>query len=282
MISYPLRVLETPEDMRAIERIQLDIWRGDEIEIVPAHMLLSFAHNGGAVIGAFDHAKSIENARLIGFVYGFPGIAETDQGYKWKFCSHQMGVLPEYQNKGLGFALKRAQWQLARQQGYGLITWTYDPLLSQNAYLNIAKLGVISNTYLREYYGELRDKLNASVATDRLQAAWWVKTPRVERRMNEQRLSPLTLSHYEPSGAEIITFGEKPSKSPPRLVLLEIPHDYHTIKNNQVDAANAWRLHVRNSLESLFEKGYIITDFIVESGQTSQCYYVLSQGESTL
>ncbi|MBE9524572.1 MAG: hypothetical protein IMY76_05700 [Chloroflexi bacterium] len=282
MTSYPLQVLETPEEMRAVEQVQRTVWPGNEIEIVPAHLLLSLAHNGGTVIGAFDHSAGTNNAQLIGFVYGFPGIAETDQGFKWKFCSHQMGVLPDYHNKGLGFALKRAQWQLARQQGYGLITWTYNPLLSHNAYLNIAKLGVVCNVYFRDYYGELRDGLNVGFPTDRLQAAWWVKTSRVERRMNDQHLEPLTLSHYEPSGAEIIAFGNKPSKTPPRLVLLEIPYDYQSLKSDHTDTAVAWRLHIRSSLETLFDKGYLITDFIVDSEKSRRCFYVLSYGESTI
>ena len=282
MISFPLQILETPEEMRAVEQVQRAVWPGDETEIVPTHLLLSLAHNGGTVIGAFDPSAGSDSSQLIGFVYGFPGIAETDQGFKWKFCSHQMGVLHEYHNNGLGFALKRAQWQMARQQGYGLITWTYDPLLSHNAYLNIAKLGVVSNVYFSDYYGELRDGLNVGSPTDRLQVAWWIKTSRVERRMNDQYLAPLTLSHYEPSGAEIITFGDKPSKTPPRLVLLEIPHDYQTLKIDHANNAIAWRLHVRASLETLFEKGYLITDFIVEPGKTRRCFYVLSYGESTI
>ncbi|MEN8173092.1 MAG: hypothetical protein ABFS03_09465 [Chloroflexota bacterium] len=282
MTSYSIQILESPEEMRAVENIQLEIWPGSEIDIVPAHMLLALAHNGGMVIGAFDPTADPDHPPLIGFVFGFPGIAETDQGYNWKFCSHQMGVLPAYHNRGLGFSLKRAQWQMARQSGYGLITWTYDPLLSHNAYLNIAKLGVVSNLYIREYYGEMRDGLNVGFPSDRLQAAWWVKTSRVERRMSGKQLAPLNLSHYEPSGAEIISLGSELSKNPPRLVLLEIPSDFQALKSTNPDLAIQWRLHARTALEALFEKDYLITDFFVHPGKPQRSFYVLSYGQSTI
>jgi len=282
MSPYSIRILETPEDMRAVEQVQIEVWPGNEIEIVPAHMLLALAHNGGMVLGAFDPVVDADNPPMIGFVFGFPGIAETDQGYNWKFCSHQMGVLPAYRSLGLGFSLKRAQWQMARQQGYGLITWTYDPLLSHNAYLNIVKLGVVCNMYIREYYGEMRDGLNIGFPSDRLQAAWWIKTSRVERRMSGKQLAPLNLSHYEPSGAEIISMGSEPSKTPPRLVLLEIPADFQKLKSFDPDLALSWRLHSRNALETLFEKGYLITDFFVQPEQPQRSFYVLSYGESTI
>src|SRR5258708_30988204 len=45
--------------------------------------------------------------------------------------------------RSVGFALKRAQWQMVRHQSLDHITWTYDPLLSRNAYLNVAKLGAV-------------------------------------------------------------------------------------------------------------------------------------------
>jgi predicted GNAT superfamily acetyltransferase len=68
-----------------------------------------------------------------------------------------IGIDPDQRDAGIGFALKRAQWQMVRHQGLDHITWTYDPLLSRNAYLNIAKLGAVCNTYRRSEYGDMRD-----------------------------------------------------------------------------------------------------------------------------
>ena len=82
-----------------------------------------------------------------------------------------MGIHPDQRNSGIGFASKRAQWQMVRHQGLDHITWTYDPLLSRNAYLNIAKLGAVCNTYRRSEYGDMRDGLNVGCPPT---ASWWI------------------------------------------------------------------------------------------------------------
>ena len=53
--------------------------------------------------------------------------------------------------------LERAQWQMVRNQDIDLITWTFDPLMSHNARLNISNLGAVCNTFLPNEYGELRE-----------------------------------------------------------------------------------------------------------------------------
>ena len=157
MSEWNLRILESPAEMGEVEELQRLVWPGNETEIVPAHLLLAAVRGGGLVIGAFDKAAL---PRLIGFVFGFPGFYLTPDGPRLKHCSHMLGVRPDCRDHGLGYALKRAQWQMVRHQGLDRVTWTYDPLLSRNAHLNIAKLGVVCNTYHREYYGEMRDGLN--------------------------------------------------------------------------------------------------------------------------
>src|SRR5687767_7832329 len=108
-----------------------------------------------------------------------------------------MGVHPDYRNSGIGFALKRAQWQMVRKQGLDRITWTYDPLLSTNAHLNIGRLGAVCNTFLREAYGQMRDGLNAGLPSDRFQVDWWIHTKRVERRLSRRPRRELGLDHYD-------------------------------------------------------------------------------------
>ena len=197
MPDWTVRILETPEEMAAVEELQRQVWPDNETEVVPAHMLIAASHNGGLVLGAYEgaprtfaesgeqeQATGSNAARLIGFVFGFPGIYSTPDGPRLKHASHMLGVHPDYRNKGLGFALKRAQWQMVRRQGVDRITWTYDPLVSVNAYLNIARLGAVCNTYRRNVYGELRDGLNAGLPSDRFQVDWWVNTKRVNRRLS--------------------------------------------------------------------------------------------------
>jgi predicted GNAT superfamily acetyltransferase len=119
------------------------------------------------VLGAF------EGECLVAFIFGFLGTDEAAPGRpalaRLKHCSHQLGVLPDYQNQGIGYRLKLAQRDFVLKQGVRLVTWTYDPLESRNARLNIAKFGAVRRTCLREPYGVMTGALNAGVPADRLQ-----------------------------------------------------------------------------------------------------------------
>ena len=311
-----LRMLDTPDEMAGIENLQRLIWPGNETEIVPGHLLITAAHNGGLVIGAYSgstgslHTSSeapviltVEenspNAKLVGFVFGFPGIYDTADGPRLKHCSHMLGVIPEVRDQGIGFLLKRAQWQMVRQQGVDRITWTYDPLLSRNAYLNISRLGAVSSTYINNAYGEMRDELNAGLPSDRLQVDWWVNTTRVTRRLSRKARRPLNLAQYLAAGAEILnpTFGDVKEIEPSALqtsisllasrertplVMLEIPSDYQSSRNVDPDLAYRWRLLLRVVFHELFLLEYIVTDFIYLPGEIARSFYVFSHGEATL
>lgn len=283
-VSIPLRILDTPVEMEEIEKLERSIWPGSETDVIPSHLLLAAVHGGGLVIGALDHAK--EPPRLVGFVFGFPGLYYTPDGPRIKHCSHQLGVLPEYRNTGLGTRLKRAQWQMVRHQGVDRITWTFDPLLSRNAYLNITKLGAVCNTYLRDFYGEMRDEMNQGLPSDRFEVDWWVNSRRVERRLSKRPRRQLRLADYQKAEAPIL-----PPLSPlPDLhstnnsfMLIEIPVDFLTLKAGNPDQALIWRLHTRMIFEGLFAQGYLITDFIHETEvNPPRSFYVLSHGEATL
>lgn len=302
-LKTSFRILETADDMVAIEDLQILVWPDSERDIVPAHMLVTAVHNGGLVVGAFSEQG--DDSLLIGFVFGFPGLYFTPDGPRPKHCSHMMGVRPEYRDRGIGFALKRAQWQMVRHQGLDRITWTFDPLQSRNAYLNIAKLGAVCDTYLPEYYGELRDGLNVGVPSDRFQVDWWVNSQRVNTRLSRKRRRGLDLAHYLAAGVEVLNptqINESgwPYPNPQltqeiidetvhekivdgiSLVLVEIPPHYQALKAASPDLALDWQLHVRTVFQTLFENGYLVTDFVYLGGSQARSYYVLSHGESTL
>ena len=50
-----IKLLESPEEMSSVEDLQRIVWPGSETDIVPAHVFITAVHNGGLVIGAFDH-----------------------------------------------------------------------------------------------------------------------------------------------------------------------------------------------------------------------------------
>jgi predicted GNAT superfamily acetyltransferase len=296
-----IRILDTIDDLHVVEELQRIIWPGSDTDVVPAHLLITAVHNGGLVLGAFstdDQGSGSE--QLAGFVFGFPGLYSTPDGPRPKHCSHMLGVHPDFRGRGLGFALKRAQWQMVRRQGIDRITWTYDPLLSRNAHLNITRLGAVCNTYLRELYGEMRDGLNIGLPSDRFEVDWWVNTQRVARRLSKNARLNLDLAHFIAAGAEVInsteidgqgwpipaeaidfSIAEKTENQDSLIVLVEIPSEFLALKEANFELAKEWRLSSRNIFEDLFRGGYLVTDFVHLPGKFPRSYYVFSHGEGT-
>ncbi|MEK6256801.1 MAG: hypothetical protein N2C13_05735, partial [Chloroflexota bacterium] len=155
-----IRILEAYEDMELVEKLMLTIWAGTELDVIPAHVLVTTARNGGLVLASYNGEE------MNGMLFGFVGMTARLNRPKFKHCSHILGVLEDERSSGIGFKLKRAQWQMVRNQGLELATWTFDPLLSRNAYLNISKLGAVCNLYKRDDYGDMRDALNAGLGSD--------------------------------------------------------------------------------------------------------------------
>ncbi len=316
---FQLRVLENAQEMELVEDLQRIVWSGNDADIVPGHLFVTAAHNGGLVLGAYQRARidgsdnpekatflsSAENdpayeSTLVGFVFGFPGLYHTPDGPRLKHCSHMLAVHPSFRGFGIGYALKRAQWQMVRHQGIDRITWTYDPLLSQNANLNIALLGAVCNSYLPNAYGEMRDGLNSGLPSDRFQVDWWVNTERVNRRLSKRARVQLDLAHFLAAEIKIINPTQIGPEGLPlpldanqtgRLVidiesdsilLLEIPSDFQRLRANNKQLALAWRYHTRALFERLFALGFMATDFIYLPGNFPRSFYVLSYGEQTL
>jgi predicted GNAT superfamily acetyltransferase len=283
MPEWTIRVLETPDEMSMVEMLQRKVWTGSETDVIPAHMLLAAIHNGGLALGAFVGSE------LVGVAFGFPGTYPTPDGPRLKHHSHILGVLPNWNGKGIGFALKRAQWQVIRNQGIDRITWTYDPLLSRNAHLNISRLGAVCCTYLRSEYGDMRDDLNIGLPSDRFQVDWWLNSKRVERRLSRRPRSFLSIDHYRTAESTMLA-AEMDQNSIPHpdttipkltgtLLLVEIPTNIPKLKASFQPLAREWRFHARRIFEEAFKAGYLVTDFVQDLGHS---FYVLTHADSTL
>ena len=288
--TYTIKIVENMDDMHQAEELQKIVWQGGEMEIIPAHLMNSAVHSGGLLIGAYA------DNTLVGFVFGFPGFYSTPDGPRLKHYSSIMGVIPEWQGQGIAFALKRAQWQMVRHQGIDRITWTYDPLLSRNAWLNITRLGAVCDIYLRDFYGSMDDSLNQGLPSDRFNVDWWVNSERANRRLSRKRRNHLNLLHFLAGGTPIINPAEMDSDGLPHpiktnelklgkdlaLLLVEIPADFFAIKSTSIKLAAEWRQHSRQIFEELFSAGYLVTDFVRTDEYYPRSFYVLCHGESTL
>jgi predicted GNAT superfamily acetyltransferase len=186
---WMIKIIDDIEDMQQVEQLQRLVWNESETDIIPAHLINSAVHNGGLLIGAYVEQD------LVGFVFGFPGLYPTPDGPRLKHYSSMLGVRADFSGQGLGFTLKRAQWQMVRHQGIDRITWTFDPMLSRNAWLNITRLGAVCNTYRQNFYGKMEDNLNRGLPSDRFDVDWWVNSHRVIYVLVDRR-KHLDLSHF--------------------------------------------------------------------------------------
>jgi predicted GNAT superfamily acetyltransferase len=283
-----IRQLTSFAEMDEVVALQRQIWN-DPTTVIYQHMLISLVRSGGLLMGAF------KGNHLIGFVLSYLGIespeADRPAMANLKMVSQRMAVLPEYRGGGVGYALKLAQRDYAVKQGIRLITWTFDPLNSRNAHLNIRKLGVTVQHYERNYYGTKPSPLVSLDQSDRLVADWRVTNARVEQRLHgrrgqlrlEQYLSADTVKIINPSsaGPDNLPRPGVPQPTIGLLALAEIPSNFDAILHADNGLAREWRLHSREVLNHAFHSNYIITDFLhVEHEGRERSFYVFSAAEA--
>lgn len=241
MADVMIRSVESHAELHACVELQRAVW-GKDVGVVPFHQLYTAHEWGGRVLIA------VEQGRSLGFCYGFGGL----QYGRPALLSHMLAVLPEYRGQGVGAALKLAQGRWAKEAGYALVTWTYDPLEALNARLNIDRLGGIVRRYLINHYGEMTDGLNRGLPSDRLLLEWHLDSPRVAAVLD----------------------GAPPPPAPTPAIRCAVPVGLQQIKRQDPEAALRWRLSVREELTAALGAGYQITSFEHE-GQTG--YYGLTR-----
>ena len=218
-----IRPLDTVEKIIAGSRVLAEVWGGDDGG-VPADLLRALAHSGNYVVGLYD------GDRLIGVSAGFFGPPASRTMH-----SHITGVLPGYQGRGLGRAIKQHQreWAFAREVGH--ITWTFDPLIARNAHFNLLVLGARVTEYLVDHYGRLDDGLNRGDESDRLMVSWALAAPRAN--------NPLEI-----------------------VASVPIPRDIETMRIEAPEEATAWRRRVRERFLELLADGLVVGGFRDEAG----------------
>src|SRR5574337_385465 len=159
MPQVEIRRLKTHEEYRQCERIQMAAWGNLG---VGSEVLGVTEKYGGAVLGA------IVNRKVVGFIYAFLA-RYHGRLVHW---SHLMAVEARHRDQGLGFRMKLAHRRLALEQGIKSICWTYDPLQSRNATLNIFRLGARAEEYIPDCYGRFPSVIEKGLPSDRLVVDW--------------------------------------------------------------------------------------------------------------
>ena len=200
-------------------------WSMDTGTEITPNLLQAMVHSGSYLSGAF-----IDN-KIVGAAFAFPA---TNGGLH--LHSHMTAVLPEFRDKGVGYALKIDQWNWAKKKIYSHLSWTFDPLVRRNAKLNIAKLGVEISAYFPNFYGDMPDALNAGDESDRLMVSWRTDVD-------------------APKARELIINPELGD------ILIEIPEDIVAIRSKNQSESMKWRRQVREQFLAAFEKNGKVIGF---------------------
>jgi len=221
-------------------------------------MLVASREVGATLIGAYDGES------LVGFVYGFPGYEHGHLVHH----SHMLAVKPAYRNHRLGFKLKLAQRERVLAQGVKRITWTFDPLQSLNAHLNFGKLGVISDTYKINFYGETTSSFLHQIGTDRLWVTWLIESESVRERLQSEmdKKQPPLESDNAPALVQVSSGWEPRKNTDSELfgrnhLSLEIPWDINDLQRERPKLAVEWRKAVRWAFTEAIAAGFLVEEF---------------------
>ncbi len=269
MNDIVIRPVATVEEREACVALQELTWGEGFADRVPASILMVAQEMGGVVSGAF------QGERLVGFVFGITGF----RGGRRAHWSDMLAVLPGYRGRGLGYRLKLHQRDLLLALGVETVFWTFDPLVSRNAHLNLRRLGAITRTYERDLYGRSNSPLHQGIGTDRLMAEWWISVGRVGRRLagaapEADRLTDRALVNPPAAGGRHPRPGADIVLPETDAVEIAVPSDIHGLRSSDPGLALDWRINVRAAFESAFGAGYTAVDLIRDDGLSR---YVLTR-----
>lgn len=252
-----IRKIQSLAEMHEVERLQKEIWGVADLDVYPALALKPQTEVGAILIGAFD------DERLVGFVFGFPGILEGET----IIHSDMLGISEQYRSHNLGYQLKLAQRTAALELGVERITWTFDPLQSGNAHFNFSKLGVFADRYYVDYYGMTSSFLHR-LGTDRLWVTWLLQSERVTSRLEKRmaQTAPADLA----ARPRLVQVGQDQEPVVADLqrgaaVVVEIP--------SQLTAHHErWREATRAAFTSALDAGFFVEGFYVSPDRRTGSY----------
>ena len=271
--SYTIHPLETLDELRACVRLQEEVWGPGFSQAAPVSIIKVSQRLGGVVGAAFD-----ADGEMVAFVFGLTGIERGDVVH-W---SHMLAVRPGLRNAGLGRRLKSWQRERCRAVGVRRMYWTFDPLESRNAWLNLGRLGIVVREYVQDLYGASDSPLHQGIGTDRFVASWVLDDPRVEERLAGRGVPPPSWSEVrELPRAFTVTFnGDLPRPGPVETsatvgdaLLVPVPADIQEVKAADPELAVAWREATRGVLLSRLGAGWEVTELVRSPEPVS--YYLL-------
>jgi predicted GNAT superfamily acetyltransferase len=232
------------QEFEACVKVERAVWQSSDIDVVPIPLFVVASETGGQVLGAF-HGPD-----LVGFTLAIAGW----RARKLFLHSHMTAVLDSYRDRGVGRRLKLYQRDDALTRRISIIEWTFDPLVTKNAYFNFMRLGTIAHRYLPNAYGITTSPLHGSLPTDRLVAEWHLKSSRVLLTLAGKKQAALSTK---------------------KAVRISIPSNLDELRSSNPAQALELQSAVRAQFLKLFRKGYAATAVVPGNGSMD---YILEPG----
>ena len=260
--AVEVRPVATRAEFQACVELQEEVWGPGYTDRVPASLLQVAAHVGGIVIGAFKQGE------LIGMVFGFAGF-EGDERVHW---SHMLAVRDSARDLGVGRLLKEAQRETLAQRGVTRMSWTFDPLVAKNAFLNLNRLGARVVAYVNDMYGTSTSPLHHGTPTDRLIVT--VDTRAAAPAPTAADSAP----HRQPILTMSLRAGDVAVDTavPPPSLWIEVPSDVQRVREHAPESVAAWRHAVRNHFTWALDHGYEVQT-LERDFSASRAFYLLSR-----
>ena len=257
-----IRPLHSVEECNAAATLQRGVWGQDYVDVVPATLLHVVEYVGGLAAGAFDRAGD-----MLGFVFGINGVRDGEIVH-W---SHMLGVRERARNLGLGRRLKEYQRKRMHDLGATRIFWSFDPLMSKNAYFNLNRLGAEVVEYVPDMYGTTSSPLHLGMPTDRL-----IVSLRTDGR-GERRSAVLSADYPVMSAFPRDHDRPMPSNATSTpAVLIEIPADILGVLSRSTSTAAQWRLGVRAHFQWALSNGYAVAG-LLRDPLSDRSFYLVSR-----
>jgi len=257
-------------DAREAVDVLAQVWGGDDGQKpLPAELAWVFAHSGNYVsLARVDGA-------VVGAAIGFRAV--DDDGPH--LHSHIAGVLPGHRGANVGYGLKQHQRHWALDAGLDRITWTFDPLVSRNAYFNIVKLGADITSHHVDFYGRMDDGINNGDESDRCVVTWHLAGAKAALAAAGGVPSVDLAAARATGGREVLRVAADGGPAleplgpvtPADCLLVQLPGDIVEVRQGDPALGSAWRHALRAVLVPAFAAGLTIT------GVTKDSWYVVSR-----
>jgi predicted GNAT superfamily acetyltransferase len=259
-----IREVTALAELDAVIALYDGIWKRDKNPPLSTELLRAFSKAGNYVAAAFA-----EDGELVGACVGFFAAPAQEALH-----SHIAGVSTAVRGRRVGFALKLHQRAWALLRGTSLIAWTFDPLVSRNAYFNLVKLGAEPVEYLPNFYGAMHDSINGIDDSDRLLVHWRLAAPAVVTACvgGGRTVGPDPEARAMLTVSEFLAPETVDTEAP--VVLVGVPEDIEALRSSDPGLGKEWRVAVRDTLTGLLAAGGQVTGFARPGG------YVVQRGGS--